>query len=446
MGKKSLKGELEIAQEEGAFDPAERDKVLKRVALRFFGALLIMMIVFVIVLALYFGAMWDPSTRKLDILIVNKDQGLSFGGQNLSLGDMVTDFLLSKKVLDFKEDSDPLSRGPDFGRHRVVEYKDWGVLTIPENYTVSYVQALFQDLGEYENPIRFDYNQGRQKTTADAAKNIVSALIAGISKELAIRTVSGEVLPYNCSDVTAAAVVDPIYLLIVVSFPVIANGYNFITYMGVNILWTVAASLLNISMTVTHPLFKQFSLTAVHVIRTVCILICCFFQSLFFMSIVAAYADVDQFAHSFGAIWMYLFFVLITFQTLLNFLIRMLGVAGLLLLSPILVLQITTSNAIIHTDMMPGFYGTLGVGLPFYHAIEGLRFMVIGQTDSRIGTNIGVLLAYFVGFYLLNALLWHIKVKKFIKQYQSDTVVDAGTSAALAFPSDHGKGFAGASF
>ena len=27
--------------------------------------------------------------------------------------------------------------------------------------------------------------------------------------------------------------------------------------MGVNILWTVAASLLNISMTVTHPLLGQ---------------------------------------------------------------------------------------------------------------------------------------------------------------------------------------------
>ena len=44
---------------------------------------------------------------------------------------------------------------------------------------------------------------------------------------------------------------------IFVSFPVITNGYNFITYMGVNILWTVAASLLNISMTVTHPLLGQ---------------------------------------------------------------------------------------------------------------------------------------------------------------------------------------------
>ena len=40
-----------------------------------------------------------------------------------------------------------------------------------ENYTVSYVQALFQDLGEYENPIRFDYNQGRQKTTAGLWNN-----------------------------------------------------------------------------------------------------------------------------------------------------------------------------------------------------------------------------------------------------------------------------------
>ena len=39
-------------------------------------------------------------------------------------------------------------------------------IVLTENFTLNYALALFSDLGEYDNPIRYDYNQGRQKTTA----------------------------------------------------------------------------------------------------------------------------------------------------------------------------------------------------------------------------------------------------------------------------------------
>ena len=63
-----------------------RDKVLKSTIARFFGAMFIMLTVFMIVLALYFGAMWDPQTKNLEIRIINKDDGINFGGGLLNIG------------------------------------------------------------------------------------------------------------------------------------------------------------------------------------------------------------------------------------------------------------------------------------------------------------------------------------------------------------------------
>eukprot|EP00009_Paramoeba_aestuarina_P004864 CAMPEP_0201511682 /NCGR_PEP_ID=MMETSP0161_2-20130828/4097_1 /ASSEMBLY_ACC=CAM_ASM_000251 /TAXON_ID=180227 /ORGANISM="Neoparamoeba aestuarina, Strain SoJaBio B1-5/56/2" /LENGTH=242 /DNA_ID=CAMNT_0047907267 /DNA_START=6 /DNA_END=731 /DNA_ORIENTATION=+ len=242
MGKKSLAGELQAAQDEGKLDPENRDKVLKNVALRFFAAMFIILAVFMIVLATYFGAMWDPQTKNLEIRIINKDRGVVIGINTFNLGEIVEDSLIDfrvdgERVLDFFADLYPDDRDEDYGEERVRENYEWGVLTIPENYTQTYLFALLSDRGEYDNPIRYDFNQGRQKTTADAARNIVAGLIGGISKTVAIRAVENPAIPLNCSDVTAAALIDPIYLEIFVSFPVAVNGYNFITYMGINIMW-----------------------------------------------------------------------------------------------------------------------------------------------------------------------------------------------------------------
>jgi hypothetical protein len=53
-----------------------RERVLKKTAIRYFGAILIAMCMFMVVLALYFGAMFNPSSNNLRVLIVNKDQGV----------------------------------------------------------------------------------------------------------------------------------------------------------------------------------------------------------------------------------------------------------------------------------------------------------------------------------------------------------------------------------
>ena len=51
-------------------------------ALRVAGGYTILFIVFMLVLALYFGAVWDPQTKDLRVLIINKDGGFTVPGTN----------------------------------------------------------------------------------------------------------------------------------------------------------------------------------------------------------------------------------------------------------------------------------------------------------------------------------------------------------------------------
>jgi hypothetical protein len=78
--------------------------------------------------------------------------------------------------------------------------------------------------------------------------------------------------------------------------------------------------------------------------------------------------------------------------------------------SVFLILQVTTSNALVHTDMMPKFYGTFGMIFPFHHAVEGMRFIDFdGACCSRIGFNVLVCPHHADAFtYNSHALNWHL--------------------------------------
>ena len=101
-----------------------------------------------------------------------------------------------------------------------------------------------------------------------------------------------------------------------------------------------------------------------------------------------------------------------------------------------MILQITTSDALLHTDMMPKFYGTFGLIFPFHHAVEGLRFLEFnGPCCSRIGFNVLALSVYLLSFSGFLFILSKLKISRVLREAQKGTIQDAVGTTTIALPS-----------
>lgn len=80
-------------------------------------------------------------------------------------------------------------------------------------------------------------------------------------------------------------------------------------------------------------------------------------------------------------------------------LLRVLGPAlGNMVHTIVLILNLTSSQGVNATEVMPDFF-RIGIGLPFFQAVQGSRHIVMGAYD-RMGRNVGVLFGW-LGFLLI---------------------------------------------
>ena len=128
------------------------------------------------------------------------------------------------------------------------------------------------------------------------------------------------------------------------------------------------------------------------------------------------------FVHGFGIVLLSYWLIALTFQTLISFFIRALGVWGSVLLSPFMILQIVTSSTFIDPLLLGSFY-QWGYVFPWYHASRLLRHACFGTPSSssdEVGISIGVLIIYYVAFYILAYLVWLSHIQRKLNEHSGE--------------------------
>jgi ABC-type uncharacterized transport system permease subunit len=113
----------------------------------------------------------------------------------------------------------------------------------------------------------------------------------------------------------------------------------------------------------------------------------------FWPPVIMAGLGTPLVARQFFALWAFIWLSMFTFGMIITALMRNLGPArGNVVHTAFLILNLVSSAAVTPTELMPPFF-RIGLGLPFFNAVQGTRTILFGSYD-RLGRNVGVLIAW----------------------------------------------------
>jgi Protein of unknown function (DUF3533) len=397
-------------------DKGERRSLLLKNLILVSIAFVMALAVFVICSVMYFGSAWKPTTARMSVIVIQSDPGLPVGagGATLSLGAAVVDALVSvedgegRPLADWKVIESPGVELIDSEVEKVEDESDWAVIQTPANMTLTYVLAMQGFLSEYNNSMQVVVNQGKQPPSARALSRVIDVLLDGIDESVALQAAQGAFGKFDLNRAVPAAVVQPVPFDVEEIY-VPPYGTNFAIAMGLVFMWASTASLVSVTFQLTEPLEEYYAPLFLAGMRWIIMLVQGFLMALTYTLILLGFGT--GFAEGFGRTWMFAWLIFCCFQAIIIFFFRALGPIGSLILTPLLILQIVLGNTFVDTVMLGSFY-QWGDGLPFTHAYEGLRSVIIGspQCCGQLGINVAVLIAWGIAFTILAWLLWFFRV------------------------------------
>ncbi|KAL2920261.1 hypothetical protein HK105_200330 [Polyrhizophydium stewartii] len=401
----------------------------------------------------YLAMLWDPQSRmpNLKVGFINADAGFNFTGYPASfaqaiaaqtggktIGQIVESTILSStsatsKMFDWRN----LTGTSHAEAVDLVERNEfWQVVYIPANF--SSVFLLNFNLGTPRtSPVFMNietiYDQGRQMTVVSIANAVLAAIIKSVSNGF-----SAKMMAAVNSVPNATVTIMPISMQVVANnlHPVPVFGRNFATYALCMVFWLaglMTASLLSAIYSLRLPFLQQNHIhdeltTPWRIVGSTLVMstILGFFQALIGWGIYCGLVgsptsafnpDYDPFV-----VLLYMWFITVTFHAVSILLCLLLGRDKYtMVVSMLLILQMTTSSAILDPGVMNDF-AKITYGLPFQYANRSLRCMILGSSCSFVPLNTGVLAAWYcalVGLILFVGRRQAVRMRQLVGLAQS---------------------------
>ncbi|MDP2434833.1 MAG: DUF3533 domain-containing protein [archaeon] len=414
---------------EGAHDlPNEVRAQIYQRGLAIIGVLF-MLAVFTFLLStlMYYGTSWKLTLNRLEVTIVQSDPGLPIGpnGTIFSVGQALADaFLGARNPADkmpigrFTVIQSPGVERAEYLRKETHDEEIWAGIQIPANLTLDYFLAMTGARDYFNTTLTGFLNDGRQSPTTTTVRGALQAVVNGFNTQFAVTAAAGGLGPLDLNLAVPQALVQPVSIHWTVLFQTIA-GVNYFIGTALVLGWS---SLIPVSIGVfnnTQEFYKTMSPFRVAMIRFAAFVLFCILLSLTWTIILEAFGV--PFATNFGAVWWWFFLVLLTFSALIFFFVSSLGPLGTVLLTPFMVLMITTSNAFFHTSTYFSDFYSWGEAFPWYYAYLGLRRVIFGtpNAQSKFPNAVGILVAWWFIAFLLDWLLYILRTAQRLQHLQT---------------------------
>jgi uncharacterized membrane protein len=349
-------------------------------------ALVFLLLCFVISLVL--GGLWNPFPYlyKLDVVIVNNDNGIvgSFMTNNLSM--------YSPYSVRSVNTTDP--------EGYIGDARSWFLLRIPSGFSDRLLGALNGTVDPYVGDIDMLVDEGRSY--------LVLAILEPILKD-AVKEASDEMMKTILANTTLSKVRDVNVLLNPVTIRSVIIHPN--TYFGQDI----ATGFINVfifilsvvvTMLTTHAyytgLYGKIDFVSFYFIKQ---LHNCFNAIVLSATVTVALLCFScTFYTSAGLYFLFYWLTILTVIQVIELAIHIFKQFTILFALAFLVLNFSTSSALVMLEIQHPFF-QFGNGLLMYNVVNGARYLMFGS-DPRIGLYVGVLIIWMVLCWLANLLFY----------------------------------------
>jgi hypothetical protein len=377
-------------------------------------------VIYVAVVAMYFGAAWNPTWRMshLQVGIVNNDRGTSKSIQNINndfgltvlsapgnlVGNLINTTLASLNS-DYNITYVELTTEmiADRTAAQIADDGDfWAILEITPNFTLNMNASVFGGIRPYSQRINLYFDEGRMQATISTIRSITGGILRGLSMQVAaINFAKSGFIPIKANQTDPIALANPLLVQEYNLHPVPAFGMGFAAFFGTILLFSA-------SMMVAAPSVKSMRHMEKKVHRWQLIgttLLFLLFMSLLVPIIVAL--AVTSFGSTPAKPWIayYFFLVLLYFANavFITGFASLVGTKKVPIMFLLLLLGLLSSQGFVAMEQQHGFF-RIGWGMILFHGVMGARYLLFGSYGKWMGLHIGVMCAYLgVGLIMLIA-------------------------------------------
>jgi hypothetical protein len=346
---------------------------------------LVVIIAMAILVSLFFYAVWNQTSyysTKIGVAIVNRDSG--------NFGAILAGAFLKAPPYDYYV---PESHIDDLEKYVEAGHCYIGI-EIPANFSNHLIASLYHGVPYQNNSIQVIFDEGRAYTTLVTARRVIAQVISTVSLNVA------QTIVVNHTYVAGAdpsAIVNPFQSREVNLHPVKHNGQEMASSLTYTYLALFAMIGVNNILTAWKPLEGRILPSQMIALRVGMGMLYSGLLSLILSLLILAFGS--QFEKGFGVFWLFNWLVMCSFASFFAFVAVTLGPAGSALSSLFLSLNMTSSGALVNSDVMPKLL-KFGMGLPMFHAVKGSKTIYYGSYN-KLYMNIPVIIAWAVIFLVL---------------------------------------------
>jgi hypothetical protein len=341
--------------------------------------------VIVIMLLLIFGSEWNPTRyiHQVPAVIVNLDQE--------KYGDLVTREIT--KQIPFKWRILESIESPEY---YITSGKEWILIIIPSNLTLSINATLFNGEKYREQYISEYYDEGRHYYAHLTLQGIIGQVWLNVHK-----MVLKEVLSEANGTLDNLILTDTLTLEKHNLHPVTVPGLGAATNLGYIVVFILSMNIAGGIMATWGPLTKKVSIWQLILFRITMNIIIGFFLSLALSIIILSFGT--KFYYGFGAYWMFNWLVFVTFTSMNEIQMLLFGDFAGITMTIFFFMNIPSGTATQPLSLQ-NYYYWIGWALPKYHAVTGARNILFGSY-SMIGLNIGILFVWVLVSQLFSSIV-----------------------------------------
>ncbi|KAF9898670.1 hypothetical protein BX616_003739 [Lobosporangium transversale] len=397
---------------------------------------------------LYLGSLWSPLSRvkNVEIILYNADTGFDYSQtppqliplfqsitQNQSLGNIVHGQIMNpegqlSQMVSWIDKSKETGWDRESLIKQVEDGEVWGLLYIPANFSnnlLSYAPSTSTGPATAATlkmvDMEYVFDQGRNYGTHSIIEKYISKSMDLLSKTFERQLLTSPANQTLLQTMHPIFWTQSIHMTETIMSPVLVYGQNFATYIVFIVLYigsilavfSICKYLPNTIETVgvltfgsneagknairTSSQIPKFpALRIVMARHTVAMLFSLVHTILIWM--VPQVLHGHQMSEHFnaGIAFAFIWFVGMSFISILFFLSHLLTVDGFQApATMLLILMLTSSSGILDWVVMPGFF-RIGIVFPFTYAIRGLRCIYFGSMRNQMWINWLVILAWIV--------------------------------------------------
>ncbi|KAF9428227.1 hypothetical protein BGZ94_003048 [Podila epigama] len=416
-------------------------------------------VVMIVYIWLYLGALWSPMSRvkNVEILLYNGDAGFDYTQtpplvsqlfrsltHNSSLG-----ILVQKQIMD---PAGPLnhivswvdvSAQSGWDRNSLIEEvekgKYWGLLYLPSNFSnnmLTYAPELGRAPATVDTikPIAMEYvfDQGRNYATHSIVERYISKAVDSLSKGVERNLLTSPANQTLLATMHPVLWIQAIHLSETVMNPVLVYGQNFATYVVFIVLYigsmlgvfsickylpttveTFGILTLPSEVKPTSKRLPKFPALRIVLARFTVALLFSLVHTIFIWMVPQVLHGHQMSEHySAGYAFAFIWFVGISFSSIIFLLSQLLTVDGFQgPATMLMILMFTSSGGVLDWVMMPGFFRA-GVAFPFTYGVKGLRAIYFGSRRDDMWLNWVVVLGWIVVPALITTALARSEIRE----------------------------------